>query len=55
MQSVDIPGGPAALHKRSESVTFPKILRSRSLHETVVKRGHFVPNAIESLAQRNQR
>ena len=27
----------------------------KSLHETVIKRGHFVPNPIESLAHRNQR
>ena len=43
------------MHKRSESVTFPKTLRRKSLHETVIKRSHFAPNPIDSLAQRNRR
>ena len=37
-QSIDTLGGPAALHKRSESVTFPKKMRNKILHETVIKR-----------------
>ena len=44
-----------APHKRSEFVTFPKTLKTKSLHETVKKRCHFVANLSEGPSQRSRR
>ena len=44
-----------APHKRSEFVTFPKKLKTKSLHETVKKRCHFVANLSEGPSQRSGR
>ena len=44
-----------APHKRSKFVTFPKTLKTKSLHETDKKRCHFVTNLSEGPSQRNRR
>ena len=44
-----------APHKRSEFVTFPETVKTKSLHETVKKRCHFVANLSQGLSQRRRR
>ena len=44
-----------APHKRIEFVTFPKTLKTKSLHETVKKRCRFVANLSEGPSQRSRR
>ena len=45
-----------ALYRTKEvNFTFPKTLRNKSRHETVIKRSNLVANLIESQAQRNRR
>ena len=50
-----IPPHSLPFHKRSEFVTFPKTLKTKSLHETVKKRYHFVANLTEGPSQRNRK
>ena len=42
-------------HNRNEFVTFPKTVKTKSLHETVKKRYHFVANLTEGPSQRNRK
>ena len=45
-----------ALYRTKEvNFTFPKTLRNKSRHETVIKRSNLVANPKESQAQRNRR
>ena len=45
-----------ALYRTKEvNFTFPKTLRNKSRHETVIKRSSLVANPTESQAQRNRR
>ena len=45
-----------ALYRTKEvNFTFPKTLRNKSRHETVIKRSNLVANPTESQAQRNRR
>ena len=45
-----------ALHRTKEvNFTFPRKLRNKSRHETVIKRSNLVANPTESQAQRNRR